>query len=146
MWEIWDYLNESGRDLIADWERGLTTVHRARLLADLAAIQIDDENERKPGAIFPPKLVSQAPIRNYPKLYKLKLQGGPSGANDRLILCRGPLNTNREITLLYGARETNKAWDPPDAPARAMLRYTAVVADPNGRRRKRQRREGETKS
>lgn len=137
MWTLYDYLDDKGRDPIAEWVAGLSKPHRARLLAKLAAIQGDRENEREGGAVFPPKIV-EGPIKGYPKLRKIKLQGGPSGANERLIVCRGPANTDDEITLLYGARETNKQWDPLNAPELAMKRYDAVQANPNTRRQKRE--------
>lgn len=134
MWTIWDYREEDGANPIAAWTRSLTKVHRARLRVRLAVIENDRENERPGGGIFPPGLI-EGPIRGYGKLWKIRLQGGPSGANERLILCRGPQDGRRELTLLFGAREENRKWVPGDAPEIAMKRYQAVVANPRRRGR-----------
>src|SRR6266436_8711812 len=128
MWALWDYTDSHARNLIAEWTLGLTTVHRASLRALLATVEMDRENERPGGGIFPPGAV-HGPLRGYGKLWKIKIQGGPSGANERLILCRGPFDGRAELTLLYGAREENRKWVPLDALDRAMERYNAVVRD-----------------
>jgi hypothetical protein len=82
----------------------------------------------KGGATSRPQIV-EGPIRGHGKLWKIKIQGGPSGANERLILCRGPIDGRRELTLLYGARELNRQWVPKNALDGAMENYEAVVRD-----------------
>lgn len=99
--------------------------------ARLDAIITDRRNEQ--GDVGPPNFVSGPLGGKYNALYKIKIQGGPSGANSRLLVCRGPDNPRTEITLLYGAREIDRKWQPVDARDHALKRLQALWADPRRR-------------
>lgn len=134
MWSLYDYCDppnrqgELPRNLIAEWTRSVLQVpQQAKLNVRLNAILTDTRNEA--GDVGPPCFVSDPLKGKYRELHKIKIQGGPSGANTRLLVCRGPNDPRREITLLFGARELNRGWDPVDALDRALGRLKRLRAD-----------------
>ena len=56
----------------------------------------------------------------------------------RMLLCRGPVDGNKEATLLFGALERDNLYVPRKAPERAEERRQQVAADPSRRRTIRQ--------
>lgn len=138
MWRLYDYcdpprrVGEPPQNRIEEWtESGLQKAQWAKLNARLDAIITDSRNET--GDVGPPNFVSGSLGGRYIALHKIKIQGGPSGANTRILVCRGPNDPLREITLLYGARELGKKWVPDDAQEKALERLTDLRADPRRR-------------
>ena len=86
---------------------------------------LEDETERglMPGLI-------DGPIKGYPHIYKLKIGGK---VRLRPLLCKGPIDPDTELTLLFGATERDWKFDPEDAPVIAETRRLEILSD--GRRR-----------
>jgi hypothetical protein len=137
MWTLYDYC-DPGRgpsdpptNRIAEWTReSLTVVQQAKLKVKLLAIQSERDNEY--GSVLPPNGVTGPLGGRYRNLYKVRIQGGPSGANNRVLVCRGPTDRLRELTLLAGGSELNWKLDPA-ALTLALQRHGQLVADPRRR-------------
>jgi hypothetical protein len=133
MWALYDYCDpprrggEPPQNRIQEWMEGLQRPQWAKVNVRLDAIIVDPRNES--GDVGPPQFVSESLGGLYIDLHKIKIQGGPSGANTRIIVCRGPVDPRREITLLYGARELGRNWVPADARDRALERLASLRAD-----------------
>ena len=56
----------------------------------------------------------------------------------RTLLCRGPVDGNKEATLLFGTFERDNQYVPKNAPERAEKRRQQVAKDPSRRRTIRQ--------
>jgi len=78
---------------------------------------------------LPPKLVA-GPLGGHRHIYKLRIDGSVAM---RPMLCKGPIDMNREFTLLLGATERDRVLDPMDAPRRAEQRRTEIIANPTRR-------------
>jgi len=130
MWKLFDYRDERGNNLIADWTRRLQKPQRIKLrskLDDLASF----------GPELPPSLLMKTEVEY---IYKLKVQGNPKL---RPMLCFGPffikdLETGEEkreeaFTLLVGTKEISSKFEPPQADVEAAIRRRRVLADPNRR-------------
>jgi len=122
-WRLYDYLNQRGDNEVADWTRGLQKSDRARLNQKL------DMLERYGIDGLPPKLVA-GPLGGHRHIYKLRIDGSVAM---RPMLCKGPIDMNREFTLLLGATERDRVLDPMDAPRRAEQRRTEIIANPTRR-------------
>ncbi len=66
-----------------------------------------------------------------PQIFKLQIGGK---IRLRPMVCKGPSDPNREITLLYPALERDFKLVPRDAPERAEQRRQEILADPRRRR------------
>lgn len=120
---LYEYVNRRGRGVFTEWRRSLQTAQQAQLDQKLDQLgQVDDPE------ILPDIL---AGTREEKHIFKLKLGGK---VRLRPMVCRGPLDQKREITLLYPAYERDWHYDPPNAPARAEQRRQEILADPSRRR------------
>lgn len=135
MWAVYDYCGPSSaagsspRNHVHEWLQNQPTAQRAKLAIKFWLIAQHRDNERGRPVPFPPPWV-EGPLKGeYRMLYDIKVQGGPSGANTRLLVCRGPQNNDNEITLLFGAYELNNEWEPKNAPQIAAERYEQVRAN-----------------
>jgi hypothetical protein len=128
MWTIYDYW-EPPRKPISEWLQAQQRAQQAKLAYKLRSIENDHDNERGRSVPFPPPWVDGSLGGKYRTLYEIKIQGGPSGANIRVLVCRGPRNNDNEITLLFGARELDDEWEPKNAPEIALERYERISAD-----------------
>jgi len=132
MWVIYDYCRpatkrgEAPQNLIAEWSRLNQKALMAAVNMKLRTIETDQRNEH--GDVGPPPWVD-GPVSGYPKLYKIKIQGGVKGANTRILVCRGPQDGLKEITLLFGAEEINRKWNPLNARDIALQRFEQVKAN-----------------
>jgi hypothetical protein len=70
-----------------------------------------------------------------PQIKKIRLNGRVA---PRLLLCRGPVNMHREFTLLFGCKERDREFVPPNAIQRAIEHRENVIADALKRRVKRE--------
>jgi hypothetical protein len=136
MWLIFDYCEPdvTGRNPpkndIAEWRRSQTLAQLAKLDFKLRAIQTDRDNERQGVPVVSPPPWMTGPLKGkYRNLYEIKVQGGKSGANIRMLACRGPQNKNDEVALLFGARELDNKWEPRNARDIALARYERISAD-----------------
>jgi hypothetical protein len=130
MWKLFDYQDERGNNLIAEWSKKLQKPQRIKLrskLDDLASF----------GPELPPSLLMKTEVEY---IYKLKVQGNPKL---RPMLCFGPffiqdLETGLEkreeaFTVLVGAKEISNKFEPTGADIEAAIRRGRVLADPNRR-------------
>jgi hypothetical protein len=74
-------------------------------------------------------LLSDTPSRH---IKKIRLNGRVA---PRLLLCRGPVDTDQEFTLLFGCTERDRKFVPANAIAKAEEYREYVIADPQRRRR-----------
>ncbi len=124
-WDIYDYCDHRGVNIIEDWLTSLQVPERARLLRKLDAL-------RKNGPNLSTDLLSDTPS---PHIKKIRLNGRVA---PRLLLCRGPVNMDsREYTLLFGCTERDRKFAPPNTIERAKENREFVIADPLRRRVKR---------
>jgi hypothetical protein len=123
-WDIYDYLDHRGKNVIAEWMDGLQKKDRARLQAKIDLVHIN-------GPDLPTGLLSDTSSRN---IKKIRVNGDVAL---RPMLCRGPLNMDREYTLLCGAIEKDRELVPKNAVEMAEGRREEVIAEPAKRRVKR---------
>jgi len=118
---LYDYVDRHGRNPIKDWSRRLEKGYLAKLNDRLRKL-------RQVGMDMLPLML--AGVRGHPHLYKLKMTGR---VTLRPLLCRGPINMEREFTLLVGAFEQNRRFDPPSAPDDADQCREEITEDPSRR-------------
>lgn len=119
MWKLFDYVNEHGINEIARWTRTLEKRQRIKLNQKLDMLQ-------QHGPELPPQLLA-GPIFGH--IYKLKVKGN---VQLRPMLCKGPIDNDREFTLLLGAIEIGDELD--HSPEEAALIREIVMAEPFWRR------------
>lgn len=115
-WKLYDYVDNRGINDFERWSLGLQSSDRARLSQKLGMLQ-------KLGPDLPPQLLA-GPIKG--NIYKMRINGRVAF---RPLLCKGPINHDAEFTLLMGATERDRQWQPRNAPATAVVRRTEIVAD-----------------
>jgi hypothetical protein len=130
MWKLFDYKDERGNNLIAEWTRKLQKPQRIKLRSKL-------DDLAKFGPELPPGLLMKTEVEH---IYKLKVQGNPKL---RPMLCFGPyflkdVESEKEkreeaFTILVGAKEISWEFDPKGADIEAAIRRGKVLADPNRR-------------
>jgi len=125
-WEIYDYCDHRGINVIEDWlTNNLQVPERARVLRKLDAL-------RDNGPDLSSDLLSDTPS---PHIKKIRVNGRVA---PRLLLCRGAINIGaREFTLLFGCTEKDRKFVPLNSIGRAEENRTFVIAEPLKRRVKR---------
>lgn len=118
-WTLYDYVDDRNVNDFERWTKGLEKKYRAMLNRKLKAL----EDETEPGLL--PGLVD-GPIRGYPHIYKLKIGGK---VRLRPLLCKGPIDNDTELTLLFGATERDWKFVPENAPALAEDRRQEIIRD-----------------
>lgn len=121
-WKIFDYVSARGTNEIKKWTGRLEKAHRIRLNQKLDMLE-------KVGPELPPQLLA-GPIFDH--IYKLRITS--NNVQLRPMLCKGPINQEKEFTLLLGAFEVGDEFQPKDAPQRAASNREAVIDDPKRRR------------
>ena len=121
MWELFDYVDSRGKNDFLAWLNGLQKQDRARMQNKLDMLEEHGPN-------LPATLFSDIPNR---KIKKIRVTGKLSL---RPLLCIGPINNDREFTMLKGAEEYDRKFKPPDAVDIAFSRRGEVIADPFNRR------------
>jgi hypothetical protein len=128
-WSLFDAIDGNGQSYVAVWigERKLGKREIAQLNQKLDMLE-------KNGPNLPPQLLA-GPIKSTRKpkmvshVYKLRLNGDRAL---RPFLCKGPIDMDREFTMLLGAIEINSVLDT-DAEDAENVR-SAIVADQKLRR------------
>jgi hypothetical protein len=126
IYDLWDALDARGVNIFEQWTRKLGNAHRARLNQKLDMIQRFDTNLMLASGVL------NGPIKKTGHILKLRAQ---SNVAMRPLLCRGPLDTNREYTLLLGAFEVGGVLSMSDI-RKAQDNRAAILNDPKGRRTK----------
>jgi len=114
MWLLYDYIDEHGANIIAEWIRRLQAPQRKKLQAKLNLLM-------QSGPDLPPQLLA-GPVFDH--IYKLKVQGN---VKLRPMLCKGPLNNDKEFTMLIGAIEKDYKLDPANAAEVAAKNRLAII-------------------
>jgi hypothetical protein len=123
LYELWDFLTERHENVILKWvsNERLTVRDRAALnqkFDRLAQVDFDLAIQTK---------LLAGPI--YKHIYKLIIHGD---VMLRPMLCRGPIDNEREYTLLLGAIEKN--WKlPPGSKEKAEQNRQTIIGDPKKR-------------
>jgi hypothetical protein len=121
-WRLFDYLDVGGYNDFENWSEGLQKPDLARLNRKLKMLE-DNGPNLGTGLLA-------GPIKGYAHIYKLKINGRVAL---RPLLCKGPIDNEREFTLLMGAFEIGSAWQPPNARSEAVTRRDTVIATPKRR-------------
>jgi hypothetical protein len=122
IWTLYDYVTASGDNDIEDWSDGLQKPDLARLNRKLKMLE-DNGPNLGTGLLA-------GPIKGYAHIYKLRITGNVAL---RPLLCKGPIDNEREFTLLMGAFEIGSTWDPPSARSEAVIRRETVRNNPSRR-------------
>jgi hypothetical protein len=117
-WRLYDYVDHRGDNDFKRWSLGLQSSDRARLSQKLGMLQ-------KLGPDLPPSLLA-GPIKHHAHIYKMRINGQVAL---RPLLCKGPISNDEEFTLLMGATERDREWQPRNAPAIAGVRRTEILGD-----------------
>ncbi len=120
---LYEYVDRRGKGAISDWslqpsEQALLDLHMRQLK------RVTDPNHL-PGLFFGAR-------KRAPHIIKIKIGGK---IRLRPMVCRGPMDSNREVTILFPAVERNGKLVPLDAPEIAERRRQEILADPRRRRR-----------
>ncbi|MEA2162295.1 MAG: hypothetical protein QOK37_422 [Thermoanaerobaculia bacterium] len=124
--ELFDYRDEKGRNDVKRWMLEQEKRQRAQVNLKLDML-------RKYGN----DVGSNVLLRMSATIFKLK--GKTKGVQLRPMLCKGPVDDDREFTILIGATEIDWKLVPADAVVRAERRRDEIIRDPKGRRQKHER-------
>lgn len=125
-WNLYNYVDTNGNNVIKKWTEGLQTAQRAKLNQKLDMIC-------RSGLDFAPNLISGT--KKSGRVKKLKIKGN---VQLRPMLCDGPINQN-EVTLLLGAKEVGGKLVPANSYEKAASNLESIVSDPTNRRCKHER-------
>lgn len=119
---LYDYLNGHGVNAFREWTEGLQKRDRVRLNQKLDMLQ-------QHGTTLPPKLLSDTGVAH---IKKIRITG-KKVPTLRPMLCMGPINNDKEFTLLQGAIEQDRRLVPGEAISLAVQHREIVVNDPRRR-------------
>lgn len=120
MWEIYDYVDEKGNNLIQVWARGIPKQQKKKLQSRLDILA-------KAGDL-PPGVLIKTEVEY---IQKIKIQGNPKL---RPMICAGPVPGEKAFTLLVGVKEVSWKFVPNGAEIDAAIRRRSVIDNPKVRR------------
>lgn len=120
--KIYDYVNASGENEIKTWTKSLQKTQRGKLSEKIDKLILYGDG------LYPKMLTGT----DEPGIQKLRIRGN---VELRPLLCKGPINTNEEYTLLKGAKEVGDKLIPQDSLEKAKQHKAAIKLDPNSRRK-----------
>jgi hypothetical protein len=126
-WRIYCFLSERGSNLIREWLDGEKVTSSQR-----AAFQSKIDLFERSGPDLTPGFITSTPIAA--DIYKMKIRGQ---VQLRPMACRGPIDMDREYTILLGWIERNNDRVPNEIKVKAQQNRAIVVSDPSRRRRER---------
>jgi hypothetical protein len=118
--ELWDYVDANGRNKIEEWTSDLQKVERTKLNVRLDLLQQN-------GKDLLPNILA-GPIIDH--IYKLRVRGS---VQLRLLLCVGPIENDKEFSLLAGAIEVGSKLRPDGVKNEAVRRRQIIIDDPKRR-------------
>src|SRR5262249_20530851 len=122
---LYEYVDLGGRGAMTGWVKTKEArEHAGYLVQALSRLEQVASTESLPGRVA-------GPLALYRHIYKLRMGGK---VRLRVLLCKGPCEPAREMTLLMPAFERNWKLEPPDAPARADRRRQEILFDSRRRR------------
>lgn len=120
MFVLFDYTDANGKNDIKNWTKGLESTQRGKLNAKLDMLSAH-------GSGLFPEILSGT---NTAGILKLKVKGN---VQLRPMLCKGPINHEKEFTLLIGATERDFCLVPDKADEKANERKQIIIKNPNRR-------------
>ncbi len=126
-YKLFDYINKSDSNEFKKWTEGLQKKQIAKLNQKLDKLEISGDE-------LMPQLLTDS---NVPGVKKLRIT--VQNVQLRPLLCNGPVNNDKEYTLLMGAKEIGDKWHPKKAPETALKKLKEITRDPENRRRKHER-------
>jgi hypothetical protein len=123
MWTIYEFIEPGGNSVLRDWP--LQKRERIRLNQKLDLLM--QYGLGAPGLVGGPNIGKQRHI------YKLKVRGD---VQLRPMFCRGPFDTNTELTFLAIATERDRVLVPANAPRLAEFRRQQLISGRGMRRRR----------
>lgn len=123
---LFDHVSADGDNTFLSWTRSLQTTQRAKLNAKLDMLSLH-------GCELLPNTLTGT---DTPGILKLRVKGG---VQLRPMLCKGPVATESEFTLLLGAKEIGGKLNPLKADELANDLKAEVIADPQHRRKNHER-------
>lgn len=120
IFSLFDYTSENGNNEIKEWTKGLQKTDRAKLNAKL------DMLASKGHELFP-QVLTDTPT---PGIQKLRIKGK---VQLRPKLCKGPIDNEKEYTLLIGATERDSKFVPEKADQTANKRKQIIIHNHNRR-------------
>lgn len=123
---LWDYVTPHSDNPVAKWLNGLSKRDRDRLCHKIDyVLGADMELAVKTKALA-------GPLKGYRHLYKIRAAGDSAL---RLIVCLGPSDKSGEVTLLFGAEERDRKYEPRNALEVAEARRQELLRNPGLRRK-----------
>jgi hypothetical protein len=119
VWRWKDYLDDRGRNVIADWIKDLPEAAQTKLESRLLILRGLERNHWNPQYVKP--LVGYSGV--------LEIRFRSNRIQYRPLFCFGP--GRRELTLLVGAIEKGDEFEPKGAPTTAQSRRGEIQANPN---------------
>jgi hypothetical protein len=117
---LFDYTSENGNNEIKEWTNGLQKTDRAKLNAKLDMLALHGHE------LFP-NVLTDTPTAGIQKLrVKGKVQLRP-------MLCKGPIDNNKEYSLLIGVMERDSKFVPDKADQTANQRKQTIINNPKRR-------------
>ena len=126
---LYDYKNRLGLNEIESWISSLQKKERVKLEQKLDMLHMHGDD------LLPNTLSAT----NEPGILKLRIHGN---VQLRPLLCRGPVQIDKEFTLLLGAKEVGSVLRPKNAEQTAVFRKGEVTLDPANRRVRNERNPG----
>ena len=126
VYELWDAVDNRGVNVFKEWTQRLESGHRAKLNQKLDMMQRFAFEQMRTSNVL------HGPIKKTGHIYKLRAQ---SNVAMRPLLCKGPIDNNREYTLLLGAFEKGGVLPKADI-SKAEANRDAILANPDRRRTK----------
>lgn len=123
---LFDYVNHQGVNEFKEWTGSLEKPQLAKLNEKIDKLEIYGDS-------LYPEMLTGTPVAG---ISKLRIKGN---VQLRPLLCKGPVDVDKEYTLLKGAKEVGSKWVPKNAPNTANTRKQSVIADPEHRRKKHER-------
>jgi len=119
-YNLFDYFNSNNENLIAKWTKTLQKNDRGKLNAKLDMLALK-------GTELFPHILTGTPTSG---ILKLRVKGN---VQLRPMLCNGPINNDREFTLLIGAVERDSNLVPSEADEKANKIKSIIIKDHNRR-------------
>lgn len=116
---LFDYTKNNKND-IKEWTLGLQKIQRAKLNAKLDMLELH-------GSELFPHVLTDTPTSG---IQKLRVKGN---VHLRPMLCKGPVNNEKEFTLLIGATEIGSCFVPDKADEKANERKQIIIKNPTRR-------------
>lgn len=123
---IYDFVNQSAENEFKMWNQGLEKPQRAKLNEKIDKLELY-------GDTLHPAMLTGTDVAG---IKKIRARGG---VQLRPLLCNGPIEIEKEYTMLMGAKEVGDKWVPKNAPDKADAKKQLVKLDPANRRIKHER-------